>query len=358
MMGRLRGFLICCTLSGAILITSSMAIFAQAGGSPQPAAKAQPAGRRLESFYATISNSEIVHVERAGAGVTVRVIEIVTLDEICFQDVVLARDVALPDTPIDAAAGVPLCTLPQERATSAFKRARLEEPPQTIDGGLWGLAAESIVAVCDGRERRFSLEYFDKHYIDPERLQRLDPTVHALWSMRERVKSLARRTAGAAWPSDAEAETLGTRAAADLLAGRYDGAYGDRCIDNARKKARCHPPYWRQEIGDYAGPPVERGPRYGELFDRTAWRFTHYVAPEFNVLAARASLQGDVLLRLRVDSATGAVTQSELVKSRPLLGDDALRASRQWRFEPGSTPVEPFEMTLSFKVTCPNRVMP
>jgi hypothetical protein len=358
MMGGLRGFLICCTLPGAILITSSIAIFARAGGPPQPAAEARPAGPRLESFYATFSTSEIVHVERAGAGVTVRVIEKVVLDDFCGQEVVLARDVALPDTPIDAAAGVPLCTLPTERATSAFERARLKERPQVADGGHGGLAAESIVAVCDGRERRFSFEYFDRPYIDPERLQRLDPIVHALWSMRERVKALARRTAGAAWPSDAEAETLGTHAAADLLAGRYDGAYGDRCIDEAGKKAPCHPPFWRQEIGNYAGPPAERGPRYGEIFDRTAWRLTHYVAPEFYALAARAFVQGEVRLRLRVDSATGVVTEATLVKALPLLSDGALRASRQWRFEPGSTPVEPFEMTLNFKVTCPNRPTP
>jgi TonB family protein len=355
-MGRLRVLLSSC-MFGAILIASSLAIFAQAAGSPRLGAEAQPAGPRLESFYATFSTTDIVHVEPAGAGVKVRVIEQSIVDEMfCHQPVILARDVVLPDTSIEAAAGVPLCTLSPERATRAFDRARLKEPPQAVDGGLWGLAAESIVAVCDGRERRFSFEYFNSRpYIDPDRLQRLDRAVHALWSMRERLTSLARRTAGAAWPSDAEAEALGTRAAADLLAGKYDGAYGDRCIDAAGNKARCHPPFWRQELGDYAGPPAERGPRYADTFDRTAWRLTHFVAPAFNELAARARIEGDVRLRLRVDSATGTVTEAALVKGRPLLNDSALQAVRQWRFEPGSTPVEPFEVALNFKVTCPNR---
>jgi hypothetical protein len=46
------------------------------------------------------------------------------------------------------------------------------------------------------------------------------------------------------------------------------------------------------------------------------------------------------------------VTWAEAVDGPALLHEAALKAARQWEFVPGTTPVNPFEVTLAFQLRC------
>src|SRR5262245_44697715 len=77
-------------------------------------AGAQPRGQ-LQSFYATESTFQIVHVEPSGAGVKVRVIDLDFHDDRCWQRIVRAYDVELPHMSVAALAGPRICALDPAR---------------------------------------------------------------------------------------------------------------------------------------------------------------------------------------------------------------------------------------------------
>ena len=302
----------------------------------------------IESFYVTSNNSRIVDVEAVNAGVKVRVIDIDARESWCgWQRVVRAHEVVIRDVQVAALAAVPVCTLSQRRVDRALERSR-EDFVRTTDGIPTGVDINTVVASCRGREHRL---VFDSHLtrkIDGAALRRVDPTVYALWTLDDRILARAPKSV----PDAAAQETLGTAAAADLVAGKYDAAYRDMCWDEHGKRTRCSPGFWTQILGDYAGPPKQRNPLPVELADHAAWQFVRYVPPVFPPIALSARVHGDVQLRLDVERATGAVTQAALVKGIPLLNEAALTAARQWRFVPGTHPADMFEVTLRFELRC------
>jgi TonB family protein len=328
-------------------VTGRLAAFALALLSVGVGAQA-PA--RLESFYVTLSNSTIVHVEALDTGVKVRVIHIDLHDDFCWTRVVRAYEVVLRNTTLEALAGTALCALSERRVDRSVERSR-EEFIRTRDGIPTGTFFDAVVATCRGRVRRFVFDYFSKPGIDETTLKRLDPDVHALITLGERVVA---RVDGSA-PGVAAQEALGTAAAADLLAGKYDDVYQGMCWDGKGKRAGCLPAFWTQVLGEYTGPPEQRGPLPVELVDRASWQFVHYVPPVFPSIALSARIHRDVRLLLEVQRSTGAVAQATVIEGHALLNDAALAAARQWRFVPGTNPADPFEVTLRFELKCPAR---
>jgi TonB family protein len=61
-------------------------------------------------------------------------------------------------------------------------------------------------------------------------------------------------------------------------------------------------------------------------------------APEYPFEARRANITGSGVVVLRVDPATGLVTNAQMAQSTgsPILDDAALSAFRRWRFKPGT----------------------
>jgi TonB family protein len=335
-----------CTSSQAIRLLA-LAAFAWTLLSVGVSAQARA---RLESFYVTFSNSTIVHVEAVDAGVKVRLIHIDVHDDFCGTRVVRAYEVVVPSTTVEALAGTAICALSERRVDRAVERSR-EAFMRTRDGIPSGPPFDAVVATCGGREQRFVFDYFSKPGIDEAALKRLDSEAHALFTVGER---LVARVSGSA-PGVATQEALGTAAAADLLAGKYDGAYRDMCVDENGKRTGCSPAFWTQVLGGYTGPPEQRGPLPVELVDRSSWQFVRYVPPLFPPIALSARIFRDVRLRLEVERVTGAVTQAAVVEGHALLNDAALTAARQWRFVPGTNPADPFEVTLRFELRCPAR---
>jgi hypothetical protein len=305
----------------------------------------------LESFYMTFSNTVVVHVEKADPGVKVRVINIDAHEEACaWQRVVRARDVVMRDVEISSLAATPVCSLSQRRVERALEASR-QDFISSRDGIPTGLDINTVVASCRGQEKRFVFDNHMKSGIDEPVLRRFDRQVHALWAMGDRI--LEKLPASA--PDAASPETLGTAAAADLVAGKYDAAYRDQCWDDKGNRARCSPPFWTQLLGDYKGPPEPVRPLPIELVDQASWQFAHYEPPVFPPIALSARVFRDIRLRLDVERATGAVTQADIIDGTLLLNEAALKAARKWRFVPGTTPADPFEVTLRFELRCPVR---
>jgi TonB family protein len=312
------------------------------------------AARGLESFFVTFTDYRIVDVRPAASGVSVRAIQMHYLEESCWTRVMRAYEVTLPDTTVQKLAGTPICALTQRRVDAAIERSR-ENVVRTRDGIPWGTYFDSVVAVCDGRERRIVFDYDGtnarKPAIDEKKLRRVDQSVHALWTMGNRIASRVSPLA----PAEAVQEEQGTAAAAELIRGRYDAAVADACWNERGAGARCEPNFWSQVIGKYDGPPKHRGPLPVEMIDRDAFAFTHYVAPEYPPIAMSARVLGDVKVRLSVDLGSGTVTEASVVEGKPLLNDAALRAVKQWRFAAESTPGTPFDITFRFDLKCPPR---
>ena len=79
----------------------------------------------------------------------------------------------------------------------------------------------------------------------------------------------------------------------------------------------------------------------------------HRVDPPYPDFARRARVQGAVVLLMTVDER-GLPTQVSLLNGHPALGEAALQAARQWRFEPARVDGQPvaasFRLTLNFRL--------
>ncbi len=62
-------------------------------------------------------------------------------------------------------------------------------------------------------------------------------------------------------------------------------------------------------------------------------KLAYRVEPEYPEIAARAQIEGTVILEARVDE-TGAVKDARVLRSQGLLDAAAVRAVEQWRYEP------------------------
>jgi protein TonB len=60
---------------------------------------------------------------------------------------------------------------------------------------------------------------------------------------------------------------------------------------------------------------------------------THYVDPEYPLLARKAKLQGPVVLSAVIDT-TGKVTNLRVLSGHPLLAQSAVDAVKQWKYRP------------------------
>jgi protein TonB len=102
-----------------------------------------------------------------------------------------------------------------------------------------------------------------------------------------------------------------------------------------------------------AAPPVERTPvRVGGAVEVPA--LLKRVEPEYPIMAARAKVQGVVILEAVVDRK-GQVEDVRVLRSIPLLDGAAIAAVRQWRYSPLLLNGQPqrfvLTVTLSFRLS-------
>jgi TonB family protein len=298
---------------------------------------AAPLAGSLRSFYVAKgpsfgrSSREIVSVESVGRDARIRVIRVAAVNEYCPDiQLVTAAERLVRDATVQAVAGIDICAMSQrtiDRAMARSKTPRVEYVDY-MGGG------QTLVADCGGHQRVLGL--FDTSpWVNFETLHRRAPTVWALWDLDER---LSERMLPPRWEApDAAHEVLGTALLPDLRSTKYAEAFGDELV-NALK--------------GYTGPPTERELLPAEVLERDTLPLVAFITPKYPPIALSARISGDVRLRLRVNTETGAVTQVDRISDKPILGDAAVQAVRTWKFDPARVSPEPIEVTMRFQIRC------
>ena len=89
------------------------------------------------------------------------------------------------------------------------------------------------------------------------------------------------------------------------------------------------------------------------FIDMNTVRVLHQVTPVYPALARMTRVQGAVVLLMTID-ATGTPTDVQVLQGHPVFREEAVRAARQWRFEPARVDGRPmsasFRLTLNFRL--------
>lgn len=88
--------------------------------------------------------------------------------------------------------------------------------------------------------------------------------------------------------------------------------------------------------------PAAPEPRFTLSQEVSAGRLTRTVPPVYPVTAKRAGLQGEVVLQA-VIAKDGSVRDVKVVTGNPTLAEAAMRAVRQWRYQPATLNGQPVE---------------
>lgn len=317
-----------CSVVVVSVVAVSVALTAVAGASGQAHAL-----RSLHLRMNVDGGDDFVFVEQAGPDVRLRAVRVVNANGHCRSLVVQAVERILENTTVAGVAGLRVCGISNARVTEALKRSPSHEQPIDFFGSI-----AAVVADCDGADRDFVFAM--PPLIDRDVLRRRAPDVEALWDLGRRLRSVALGKddddpfSGATAQEVATRESLGTTLVPFLRTGKY----GE---------------YLEKSLSSYTGPPAERNPSWVEIVDRASLKIVDYVEPVMNPIALSARVFGDVRISLRVDSASGAVTEARVLAGPPLLTTPAIDAVKQWRFAPGAASGDPVDVTVRFRLRCP-----
>src|SRR5262249_3062513 len=75
----------------------------------------------------------------------------------------------------------------------------------------------------------------------------------------------------------------------------------------------------------------------------------HVVYPEYPKKAQKKHIEGDVMLHVAIDKA-GNVIAVKAVQGKPILADAAVKAVKQWKYEPYLVNGEPAELEKTVKI--------
>jgi TonB family protein len=78
------------------------------------------------------------------------------------------------------------------------------------------------------------------------------------------------------------------------------------------------------------------------------------IVPNYPLLAARAHVEGKVVLSLKVDRTTGQVMQADVISGHVLLNDSAIESAKKWQYEMSQTLPEKIKVVLDFSLHCEN----
>ena len=102
-----------------------------------------------------------------------------------------------------------------------------------------------------------------------------------------------------------------------------------------------------------APPPVDTGPLFVTGDVKKPVKISD-VQPQYTEIARKARIQGVVILQTIIDK-NGNITDVKVLKNLPMgLGDAAVSAVRQWRYEPATLNGKPvavyFNLTVNFQL--------
>jgi len=106
-----------------------------------------------------------------------------------------------------------------------------------------------------------------------------------------------------------------------------------------------------------SSPKADLPPRVQLSRDDAQALLIKSIKPDYPPLAARAGIQGDVVMKARVDK-DGNVEDVIYVSGHPMLAPSAVRAVKQWKYKPyvADGKPQPFETQITMNFKSPNRI--
>jgi hypothetical protein len=277
--------------------------------------------------------TEVIDATPVGDDVRLRVIRISLATPNCPNKLVRAAETVISRRSLADIVFPDPCALEPAAVEKALNAAK-----PRVRYALWHDASHKIVARCGGEERVFAFPFPVE--VNYKRLKRSNPRVAELWDVCYRLA--ARVFPDGTSMNDNRPdfqralEALGDKVLPELISGKYKTAFD------------------AESLRGYKGaPPLEeRGLLPVQIHDAAKHRFAKYVAPERSPIMESLRLSGIVHLGIQADPTTGQVTNVEVVRGKALLAAEAVRAARQWQFEPGSVTGQPIDVYLNFTLDC------
>ena len=282
----------------------------------------------------------ILDVNPTDNGTVVQEIRIAPLNSYCTKPITIkAVERLLPDTSPGSLAGISLCSLEEGAVASAVKTAG-----NRWGGGINDTVGFTIVTKCGKKNKVFDLPL--EQAIDFEWLQKNEPSVAELYDLSSKITKhvFGERFSFNNLSSDQNEalQELGARLVPDLRRRKYDRGFGRKYPISAM-------------MDDYVGIVKHEEPTYVELFAPPLPHLAKYTAPTYPRLAEMARIQGEVHLKIAIDTLTGGVKTVEATSGHPLLQDAAMVAARQWRFQADTQLPESVETGVKFELRCPSQ---
>lgn len=285
--------------------------------------------RHFFSDDASAWNDKVLEVTQSADDVRVRFMQISLAHHECGALLVQAVERVLPHTRVSKVAGTNMCARTEREVAGALGASNENEV-------LTEASSQHMHVQCDSGVREFDFPYDSR--LDQKKLARSYPQVAALQNAMYHVRDAAFGRSFWFQPDAQQVarEQLGLSMVPELTSGKYDTALGAGLIERLKQ---------------YTIPPTDRGPRRPRLLEAAALHVTNYEAPAYPAIARSARIQGDVRLRLIVDSITGAVTGVDVLSGPSIIDRSALEAAKSWRFDPLFL-AGPVEVTVRFSLDC------
>jgi TonB family protein len=290
----------------------------------------------------------VIDVRGDGSDTLIRYIRVAPASVLCPRIIVQAAVARVPaKSPADLVGGKNPCGVEQSALNKAVaKYPRRESVFEAISFGLVAQCGSSSV----------SLRLPMGQTVDLKKMQKAYPDMARLWQL---ASSVADAVFG---PKDifhdrSEAEDMEMQRAAETLmpelrSGHFDAGLSMALNGNVGSGRSAT---FRDLLASYRGPinagyaKIDFAPR---LLNAQSFWFTHFVLPNYPVLAIQARIEGNVELQLTVDPANGEVRSAAALSGHQLLKSSAIEAAKQWRFEPNSVASGSVTVSLDFSLTC------
>ena len=305
--------------------------------------------------------SAILHVTSQENGVNVQYVYIASATQPCNDPEIKGETAFLQNTRLEQLTnGLDLCLLdPSTFNRNVAEYTRKPEPFSTM--------RSAVVARCGAEERVFEMPKFK---MNDKILKKTEPAAVPMSQLSAyllRKAFPADKNRDIFWGVDSSLSEIpeGSPQLEKLRAGAFDKAFWfgfkgvhpgipaqvvtsvDPTIGSDSDLGKLH-----NVLAKYRHPAGGISGRTATLADSQGFNFKRYVAPDYSPLAVQTSIQGKVVLSLHVDHASGQVEGVDLVSGHALLQGSAIKAAKQWQFDPSQTLPEQIKVVLDFSLHC------
>jgi TonB family protein len=298
--------------------------------------------RKLEELYLVdvwendttpFWESGIVHAQRRDSSVEVDYTRIASSTAPCNDPRLSGSHTTLHNTRLeDLTDGLDLCSIDVSRFNhNADKYSKKPE--------AFASARSAVVARCGNEERIFKMPQFKMNMKD---LRQVEPSAEKLLGLFGRIREKS-------FPGEDLTDIqLDSEQFEKLKSGWFNDAYWYAVQSNSDIN-QLH-----FILENYKHIARGESGRIGALLDTEGYKLKQFILPNYPLIAARAHLEGKVVLSLEVDRTTGRVVNAKAISGHVLLKDSATESVKTWQFEIPQTLPDRIKVLFDFSLQCGN----